>query len=48
MLYEMEREDRNGQVELTIKTETFDQKFKRVHDFDGMKRDVRRLCPFRG
>ncbi|MDB9857618.1 hypothetical protein OAC63_04415 [Amylibacter sp.] len=45
MLYEMEREDRSGEIELTIKTETFDQKVMRVRDLDGMKRDVRRLCP---
>ncbi len=48
MLYEMEREDRSGEIELAIKTETFDQKIMRVRDLDGMKRDVRRLCPFGG
>ncbi len=48
MLYEIERENRVGPVELSIQTESFSQKFMRMIDYDGMKRDVTRLCPTRG
>jgi hypothetical protein len=48
MLYEMQREDRNGPIKLVIQTETFEKKIIRVRDLDGMKKDVMRLCPYRG
>jgi hypothetical protein len=48
MLYEMQREDRKGPIELVIQPETFEKKFIRVRDLDSMKKDVMRLCPYRG
>ena len=48
MMYELERAARNGPIEITVKTETFTQKYIRLRDLDGMKRTVTRLCPFEG
>lgn len=48
MIYEIERENRTGPVDISIQTETFSQKFMRMVDYNGMKRDVTRLCPTKG
>lgn len=45
MLHEMERADRQGPIKILTKTESFPNKAMLVRDFDGMKSDVRRLCP---
>ncbi len=48
MMYELQRAARSGSVEIVVKTETFPEKFIRMRDLDGMKRDVSRLCPYAG
>lgn len=48
MMNELRRAARRGPVEVTVKTETFTQKYIRLRDLDGMTRDVSRLCPYEG